>query len=101
MFNVLVTLAILVRLDVSRRRLTKTLGHNHLLRQYTDGFAMITESGAVFSAFTLVVVAAYATNSTALELLLPLASQVQVCVFMSHPGIVTLTGGKHRFHQHC
>lgn len=82
-FNVLATSAILVRLEISRRRLTKALGDEHLLRQYTDVSAMITESGAIFSVFSLCIATAYVTNNHALELLLPMASPLQVCISMS------------------
>ena len=62
LFNVIVTVAIVARLQQSHLRLIAILGQNHGLRQYTDSVALFSESSALFTVFTLALGVAYATS---------------------------------------
>ncbi|KAJ7253097.1 hypothetical protein C8J57DRAFT_1184552 [Mycena rebaudengoi] len=74
--NILVTIAIVGRLFVYRRR-ANILGSNHG-SQYTSIAAMVVESAFIFSAFSMLVLVPFGMNSALFQLFLQPLSQVQI-----------------------
>ena len=80
--NILVTIAIVVRIQLYRYRLSNVLGSHHAV-QYTSVSAMIIESAAIYSAFAIVLLVTFALNSPVFNIFLQAMSQVQVCIHRS------------------
>ncbi|GJE88770.1 hypothetical protein PsYK624_048560 [Phanerochaete sordida] len=76
--NILVTLAIVIRIQIYRLRLTRILGKHHA-SSYTGVVAMIVESAAIYSAFAIIVLVTFTINSSVLNIFLQAMSQVQTC----------------------
>jgi hypothetical protein len=77
--NILVTILIVIRLLLFRRRVNKLLGKSHGA-QYASLAAMIVESAAMYSSFALLFLIPFALNSTVSQLFIQSLSPVQVCV---------------------
>ncbi|KZV99267.1 hypothetical protein EXIGLDRAFT_250542 [Exidia glandulosa HHB12029] len=75
--NIIVTLMIVGYLLGHRRSIQATIGKQHA-KQYTSIIAMVTESAALYSAFSLIFIIAYGRNDPAQNLFLPVLGQVQV-----------------------
>ncbi|KLO05655.1 hypothetical protein SCHPADRAFT_946726 [Schizopora paradoxa] len=76
--NILISLAIVVRLLTSRRSVTKTLGAEHA-KMYTSISAMIVESAAINSVTGLILIICYARESNVQNLLLPVYDHA-ICI---------------------
>ena len=75
--NVLVTIAIVLRLLLYRHRIANVLGTSHG-SQYTSIAAMIVESAAIFSAFSICFLIPFALNSSISSIFLQALGQVQI-----------------------
>lgn len=75
--NVLVTIAIVLRLLSYRHRITNVLGSSHG-SQYTSIAAMIVESAAIFSAFSICFLVPFALSSSISSIFLQALGQVQI-----------------------
>lgn len=75
--NVLVTIAIVSRLMMYRRRISSVLGSSHG-SQYTSVAAMVVESASVYSAFSIVFLVFLALNSPLSSIFLQSLCQVQI-----------------------
>jgi succinate-acetate transporter protein len=78
--NVLLTFLIVIRLLLHRQRTRKHLGAKHATH-YTSIAAMLVESSALYSAFSLIFIVSYARNSPVQNLFLPVLAEVQVNIF--------------------
>ena len=78
--NILVTIAIVIRIQMYRSRLSKALGSHHA-SHYTSVSAMIVESAAIYSAFAIVLLVTFAINSPVFNIFLQAMSQVQVYLY--------------------
>lgn len=76
--NIIITGMIATRMIVLRRRIVAVLGADHA-RTYTSIVALLTESAALYSTTMLVFVITYGLHSNALNIVLPISSQVMVC----------------------
>lgn len=74
--NVLVTILIVGRLFVIRRRTRAALSNSHS-RTYTSIAAMLIESAALYTSVALIFIVTYARNSDIQNLVLPVLGQVQ------------------------
>lgn len=75
--NILVTIFIVVRLLLQRRRITRALGNLHGVH-YTSIVAMIIESAALYSVFSLLLLVPFGLKSPISQIFLPCIGQVQV-----------------------
>lgn len=75
--NVLVTLAIVGRIQLYRLRLRGVLGARTAL-PYTSASALVVESAALYSAFALMLLVTFARGSAVFNVFLQSMSQVQV-----------------------
>lgn len=75
--NIIITVLIVARLILRRKRMRSALGdeHGHM---YTSISAMLIESAALYSVWGLVFLITYAKNSAFNNILLPALGQVQV-----------------------
>ncbi|KLO16594.1 hypothetical protein SCHPADRAFT_847980 [Schizopora paradoxa] len=76
--NIFVTIAIVARLLLFRRRIASVLGPNHG-SQYTSVAAMIIESAALFSVFSILFLVPFGLNSSVSQIFLQSMGQVQAC----------------------
>ena len=74
--NILVTIAIVLRLLVYRHRIAGVLGSSHG-SQYTSIAAMIVESAAIYSVFSICFLIPFALNSSISQIFLQALGQVQ------------------------
>jgi len=75
--NVILTLLIVVRLLIHRRRVRKHLGPEHATH-YTSIASMLIESSALYSLFSLLFLVSFAVRSFAQNLFLPVLAEIQV-----------------------
>lgn len=76
--NILVTILIVGRLLLCRYRIGKVMGTKHGAH-YASLAAMIVESAAMYSAFSLLFLIPFAMGSSLSQLFLQALSPVQVC----------------------
>ncbi|KAJ7626845.1 hypothetical protein FB45DRAFT_1059766 [Roridomyces roridus] len=74
--NILVTIAIVVRLYVYRRRVAKLLNGNHG-SQYTSIAAMLVESAFLYSSFSILFLVPFGMNNPLSQIFLQALSQIQ------------------------
>ncbi|KZV92734.1 hypothetical protein EXIGLDRAFT_577114, partial [Exidia glandulosa HHB12029] len=74
--NIIVTLMIVGYLFSHRRSIEASIGKQHA-KQYTSVIAMVTESAALYSVFSIIFIIAYGRNDPAQNLFLPALGQVQ------------------------
>jgi hypothetical protein len=75
--NIILTILIIVRLLMYRRRILGTLPDDYA-KQYTGIATIIVESAAVYSLCALLFLVTYAVNNPANQFLLAIASAAQV-----------------------
>ncbi|KAI0258330.1 hypothetical protein BC834DRAFT_975244 [Gloeopeniophorella convolvens] len=76
--NILVSIAIVIRLLVYRRRISLLMGRHHG-SQYTSIAAMIIESASIYSAFSIFFLVPFGMNSPVSEIVLQSLSEIQIC----------------------
>ncbi|KAI0258609.1 hypothetical protein BC834DRAFT_974963 [Gloeopeniophorella convolvens] len=76
--NILVSIAIVLRLLVYRRRIASVMGQHHG-SQYTSIAAMIIESASIYSAFSIFFLVPFGMNSPVSEIVLQSLSEIQIC----------------------
>jgi len=76
--NIFVTIAIVSRLLLFRRRIASVLGPSHG-SQYTSVAAMIIESAALFSVFSILFLVPFGLNNPIASIFLQTMGQVQAC----------------------
>ena len=86
--NLLLTLLIVLRLLVHRHRTQRHLGAKHATH-YTSIAAMLVESSALYSTFSLIFIVSYVRTSPVQNLFLPVLAEVQVCIVLSYAPILT------------
>ncbi|KAI0258510.1 hypothetical protein BC834DRAFT_835454 [Gloeopeniophorella convolvens] len=74
--NILVSIAIVLRLLVYRRRIASVMGQHHG-SQYTSIAAMIIESASIYSAFSIFFLVPFGMNSPVSEIVLQSLSEIQ------------------------
>lgn len=79
--NILTTVAIVLRLMVYRYRIRKALGSSYA-SHYTTVVAMLVESSALYSSFSLLFLVSFAIDHPLAPVFLQTLSQVQVSPFM-------------------
>ncbi|KAF8584407.1 hypothetical protein K439DRAFT_1567113, partial [Ramaria rubella] len=77
MLNVVLTSLISLRILLQRRNIQKYMGATHG-RQYTSIMAMLIESSALYSTFSLLFIVTYVTSSNIQNLVLPMLAEVQI-----------------------
>ena len=75
--NIVLTLAIAVRLLMMRRSVVSSLGPEHA-KMYISVTSMMIESAALYSITGLIFIVSYAVNSNVQNLALPVLGQVMV-----------------------
>ncbi|KAJ6631197.1 hypothetical protein B0H10DRAFT_1773766 [Mycena sp. CBHHK59/15] len=75
--NILVTIAIVARLFLYRRRISNAFGIEHG-SQYTSIAAMLVESAAIYSAFSILFLVPFGMNSALSQLFLQALSEIQI-----------------------
>jgi hypothetical protein len=76
--NIIVTIMIVFRLLFYRHRITRVMGSTHG-SQYTSLVAMIIESAAIYSSFSILFLVPFAVSNPLAQLFLQALSPVQVC----------------------
>ncbi|KAI0259602.1 hypothetical protein BC834DRAFT_962042 [Gloeopeniophorella convolvens] len=76
--NILVSIAIVIRLLVYRRRISSAMGRHHG-SQYTSIAAMVIESASIYSAFSIFFLVPFGMNSPVSEIVLQSLSEIQIC----------------------
>jgi len=74
--NIIVTILIVIRLLVYRRRIVETLGREHVVH-YTNVAAILVESASLYSAFSILFLVPFALNNSLSQVFLQTMSQVQ------------------------
>lgn len=83
--NIIITIMIVVRLLLYRRRITKILGPGHGT-QYTTIASMLVESAALYAVFALLFLIPFAMGSPITNISLQALSEIQVRLFYKlHP----------------
>lgn len=82
--NVLVTVAIVLRLLVYRHRISQALGPNHG-SQYTSIVAMLVESASLYSLFSLLLVIPFAIDNPIQNVSLQMLGEIQVRPYLPSP----------------
>ncbi len=76
--NILITIAIVLRLLLFRRRIASVLGTTHGA-QYTSVAAMIVESASLYSIFSILLLVPFALGSPVASVFLQVIGQIQGC----------------------
>ncbi|KAG2154463.1 uncharacterized protein EDB93DRAFT_1327010 [Suillus bovinus] len=79
--NIILTIAIVIRLFTYRHRITRVLGPGYGT-QYTSIAAMIVESAALYSAFSVAFLALFLTNNPISETFIVSLTQVQIIAML-------------------
>lgn len=82
--NILLTLLIVLRLLIHRHRAREYLGATHATN-YTSIVAMLVESSALYTAFSLIFIVSYVRKSAVQNLFLPVLGEIQVSVMWNAP----------------
>lgn len=76
--NLLLTIAIVIRLLIARKQLKTAMGEEYAL-EYTSLIAIFVESASLYSITSLIYIVAFAVNSNLQNLILPLQAGLMVC----------------------